>query len=244
MSLEGLKTKEIQKRNTLMVSLVDIMNVDEVTKKNIKEIEEKGENISLYLDNYQREELNIRGHANLYSISACNEKDKFSKSFHNCVGIIVSGIDKETKKPISILTHQNPSFFLDRDNPATKEELSSYVADLQDRLRQIQHSAVDGSLDVVLIGGQYADKQEYIDSMRQTSQFVMSTIGVKPTIITGPNTQPGIMPTNIYLNTKDRIIYSIRPENPSVANGSLSVEDIEKQWEAIEKERPKFKPIF
>lgn len=46
-----------------------------------------------------------------YVISPIDGVDKFSASFLNCTGLVVTGLNKETDKNISFLSHQDPVFF-------------------------------------------------------------------------------------------------------------------------------------
>ena len=51
----------------------------------------------------------LHGGPKRYNISPINEMSKVSNKFLDCTGLIVSGVDKETGKEISFLSHQDPT---------------------------------------------------------------------------------------------------------------------------------------
>lgn len=209
-------------------------------KESIDEIVCHGTNISLYLSSSQRESTGVLGEYERYSISSFDGQDKYSKSFHNCLGVVIMGQEKATGKPLSLLTHQNPSFFLNPEkNPL---EIEQYKLDIKNTLNTVISSSGEGSLEVFIVGGQYVDKDEYTESVRVIACDILLHLGVEPTILAGPNVFPLQFPADIYLDTSNRRMYLARPENPSVANESFSPDEVEQQWQEIEKIYPKFKP--
>jgi hypothetical protein len=71
------------------------------------------ENVDYYGDH---ESLNNKNYKNpsqwSYVISPINYKDKISSSYKDCTGVAISGVEKETGKNISFLSHQDPQYFL------------------------------------------------------------------------------------------------------------------------------------
>lgn len=79
-----------------------------------------------------------------YVLSPVNEKDKTSEDFGPCIGIVVVGVDKETKKNISSMFHAQP--YASLRSPAIKNHMAERYAELKERCEP-------GTIDVGYFGG-------------------------------------------------------------------------------------------
>lgn len=166
-----------------------------------------------------------------YVISPIDKLDKFSMSFVNCTGLIATGREKETGENISFLSHEDPDHFLSR-----KERKIKFQNDLKERLEELKEKSTEGTVDVVIIGGNYFKnkrdyKNKYIDSITLLSEKVSKIFGFEPVVMTGPKTVGGM--DNVYYDNEHRRLYIVRPE---VGNGttenflSSDIKDQEKKW--------------
>jgi hypothetical protein len=176
-----------------------------------------------------------------YVISPVDTLDKFSRTFKNCTGMIVTGQDKETGENISFMSHQYPGHFLLDDEAGGK-----FGSDLRERLRELKEKSVDGTIDAVIVGGNYLKKayfkrigesddakfrHNYIDSIKLLSTEVQIVFGFEPVVITGPKMVGGA--DDIFYDNKHRRLYAMRPEVGKKSTKSFMPKDIEteaKKW--------------
>ena len=88
------------------------------------------------------------GGENSYVISKPSSLNKCSERYENCTGIAVVGKNKKTRKNVSVLTHQDPVYFLKKN--------TTFKKDLLDTLRNIAEQCEECSLDTVIFGGNYS----------------------------------------------------------------------------------------
>lgn len=168
-------------------------------------------------------------HDDDYVLSPVDNLDKFSKSFLNCTGIIVTGQDKETGKNVSFLSHQTPQCFL-----TNKDKRNRFTHNLKQRLVEIKKRSVKGTIDAVIIGGNYSEKwvryqEDYLRSVKLLSAEAQKILGFEPLVMTGPKTLGG--KDNVFYDNKGRRLYIMRPEVGDGTTESYSPNNIEKQKE-------------
>ncbi len=156
-------------------------------------------------------------------ISTIDSLNKFSLDFFRCTGLVVAGIEKENGNPISFLSHQDPSFFL--FNPK-KEDFKS---GLEKSLSEIKERCIPGTIDAVIVGGNYPedsehDRQQYLDSINFLSSQIKQNLGFEPVIVNGPK-KSSFTTDEIYYNNNNRRLYFSRTKiNPEM--GSFTASDI------------------
>ncbi len=182
-----------------------------------------------------------------YVISPADEKNKISKSYRDCTGVVLSGIDKETNKAISILTHQDPTYFLADESHANK-----FFSDLEERVIELKKRCVPGTIDAGIFGGNYAVSDKYddrwddeasneqfrenhYDSITSISDELFDMLGFEPVIFTGPKTNTeGDSNDDVFFDNENRRLYIVRPEVGNVTTESYLPSDVNKQskkWE-------------
>lgn len=172
-----------------------------------------------------------------YVISPVDNKDKFSKGFVNCTGLLVAGKDKNTGEDVSLLSHENPGHFL---NGEKSEEIFS--GDIRNRLNELKERCIDGTIDAIIVGGNYFKGNEgenfwekyqddYFRSVGALSKEVLNVFNFEPIVITGPKRGTGI--ENVFYDNKNRRLYIMRPEVGNGSTESFVPSDIgeqEKKW--------------
>lgn len=195
---------------------------DDEMNETISKIGREGEFVDFAAN--QNNMLNAGEHT--YVISNCSESSKWSESYWNCTGVAVIGVDKETGKEISILTHQNPEEFLGKNEKDFESDLSKVITNLLGRTEK-------GTVDAVVFGGYYGpygeSNSEYLKSIKKISKVCASVLGYEPVVLTGPN-RDGSYSTNIFLDTQKRRLYIVRPSDTyHSSNQSYNPSDIKKQ---------------
>lgn len=167
-----------------------------------------------------------------YVISPIDGSDKFSRRFKNCTGLVVSGIDKETGKEISFLSHQDSDYFFDGD-----KKHQTFTNDLRERLEELKSKCVEGTIDAVIMGGDYIAgsypryREDYVESIGMLGKITKSILGFEPVVMTGPKTGPG--PDHVFYDTHNRRLYIERPEVGKESTKSYlpsEVEEKRKDW--------------
>lgn len=182
----------------------------------------------------QHEELINQGFKNAkyqsYVISSLDNSDKFSKSFKNCTGIIVTGISKDTNENISFLSHQDPRYFL-----VNRKKKKSFLEDLKEQLISLKEVSIKGTIDAVIVGGNYFKEEwagkyrrDYLNSIKLLSTEVKNVLGFEPVVTVGPKTIKG-RADDIFYDNNNRRLYIIRPEVDSPSAESFLPKDIKKQ---------------
>lgn len=157
---------------------------------------------------------------NSYTISGIDASFKCSEGFYRCTGIVVVGLDKETGKNISFMTHQDPKKILYESN-------DQFDKDLSDRLKDLLTRSEKGTVDAVIFGGNVSSyigvedstaNINYRDSIKKLSCILRERLGFNPLIITGPKNRP-LKGTphahfdSVFFDTDHRRLFIIRPEN-------------------------------
>mgnify|MGYP001616859372 CR=1 FL=1 len=165
-----------------------------------------------------------------YVISPIDNSDKFSKSFLNCTGRVVTGQDKNTGEDISFLSHQDPAYFLRETNR------NVFLSDLRQRLNELKEKGAEGTVDAVIIGGNYLPnnaefQKHYLESIKLLSEETLKILGFEPVVMTGPKTTPGA--DDVFYDNKNRRLYIMRPEVGKASTESFvqsKIEEQEKKW--------------
>lgn len=187
-----------------------------------------------------------------YIISPCDFKNKYSIEFLNCIGLIVSGIDKNTGKNISFLSHQNPKIL---DN---NESRAKFKKDLNESFDLIINNCIPNTIDVVVFGGNKQDPAtfpeddykpwihgvdnidsivkepyyDYINLIKFLNHIVFEKVGFSPVVMSGPNDnfKTNKHSLNIYFDNENRRLYMLRPkQEDSKKNEAFSASDVENQ---------------
>ena len=168
-----------------------------------------------------------------YVISPVDERDKISSKFFDCTGIVACGIDKKTGQNISFLSHQNPERFLGR---AQKQ----FLADLRERIMELKEKSTEGTVDVVIVGGQYVDlpnaeeeRARYLESIRLLGEEVKKIMGFEPVVITGPKLWglDGKEDDTVFFQNEGRRLYIIRPHVGDNSTESFLPSELDAQKE-------------
>jgi len=166
-----------------------------------------------------------------YVISKVDNSDKFSKSFKNCTGVIVTGCDKETGKNISFLSHQDPKYFLNEDFNKNK-----FTKDLREQLLELKQKSVNGTIDAIIFGGNYFKEKDYsefrenyFNSIKLLLKEIKGILGFEPVVIVGPKTKEGGKEDDVFYDNDNRLLYMIRPNVGDATTESFLPSDMEKQ---------------
>lgn len=146
---------------------------------------------------------------NTYIISTIDEQDKKSEGFKTCTGCIVVGVDKDTGKNISFLSHQDPFHF-------TEKGKSAFMEDFSESLLEIKNRSIEGSIDAIVVGGNALDlsykgknyEGYYKDSIEIISTLVEKELGFLPVVTTEAKKYPGS--DTILFDTEHRRAYLLR----------------------------------
>jgi len=168
-----------------------------------------------------------------YIISPIDDFNKYSKSFTRCVGLVITGVDKETGKNISFLLHSDPVSFL-------FSEKNNFTTDLNKQLVKIKERCKPGTIDAVIIGGRYFGDDEldnyqvsqlYPDAINLLGTETKQVLGFEPIVINGPKNSREKW-DEIYYDNNHRKLYFIRPKvNKSTSSFSSSdVSNQESKW--------------
>ncbi|MCI5050926.1 MAG: hypothetical protein MRY57_01305 [Candidatus Pacebacteria bacterium] len=169
-----------------------------------------------------------------FVISNLNENSKWSANFLNCTGVIAVGKNKETGNSISFITHQDPgrSKFLDED----KGDFNTIFRDRLDTLKELSE---EGTIDVVIAGGNYMIagrnrekfQNDYQNSIQKLTEMVNEKLGFNPIIASGPKVQEG--KDDFVFDTENRRLYLSRNHFTQFrkVNKAYHPDDFEKEKE-------------
>jgi hypothetical protein len=183
-----------------------------------------------------------------YVISPVDSKDKLSAKFKNCTGVIVSGKDKNSEEFISFLSHQSPEYFLS-DDP----EFEMFLSDLKEKAIEMKNRCIEGTVDAVILGGNYAVgdekvdqwndaqknktfREDYFESIQLLVDEMSGILGFEPPIITGPqiSLEHGDE-EDVYYDNKEKRLYIVKPEVGDSSTESYmagNIKEQEKKWTA------------
>ena len=149
-----------------------------------------------------------------YVLSPIDKSNKYSERLEVCTSLVVAGTDRETGDNISFMTHQNPAQFL-------HDKKDKFVSDLNKKLTTLKKRCVPGSIDAVIVGGNYVDspssqnekfnyKKNYLSSISLLSGEVKRVVGFEPVVVNGPKTQARLE-DDAYYDNNERRLYFVRP---------------------------------
>lgn len=191
------------------------------------------QNVDYYGDPIELANQNFKNAgAYTYTISPVDNLDKFSEHFKNCTGLVVAGQDKKTGENISFASHQDPYYFLRERNK------NVFMKDLKDQLEELKKRSKEGTIDAVIVGGNYLDpdarynyQRDYLASIKLLSEETRQILGFEPVVMTGPKIVSG--GDNIFYANGSRRLYIIRPEVGDRSSESFIHSDIsaqERRW--------------
>lgn len=180
--------------------------LDDLSRYVLRKIKQNGEDVDYYQNNKYFEKHKMLSHGmKTWVISDCNEKDKYSMSYRDCTGIVISGIDKETGKEISILSHQEHEYA----SVLKKEEFEN---DLSKSIQKIKERSKPRTIDAVMFGGIDMGSEasfDYKPFINNLSKICEKELGFEPVIITSPNPMAG-GGTDAFFDTKNRRLYIVK----------------------------------
>jgi len=234
--VNALKSEHLNKGIKPIIACVD-------THENLKEFEKEFKqdpnrplNVDYYAKPKKLSEKNIKhGGFKTYLISSIDERNKFSNDFTECTGVVVAGIDKETQKNISFLSHEDPFHFL--ENP------KGFLSDMQSSLEEMKNRCVPGTIDAIIAAGNYvtdahrpekfAERQElYRGSITMLAQSMKGVLGFEPVVIVGPKNDP-THGDYLFYDNENRRLHIFRPDTGDITSESYLPKDIaeqEKKW--------------
>ncbi|MFA6190438.1 MAG: hypothetical protein WC711_02970 [Candidatus Staskawiczbacteria bacterium] len=196
----------------------------------VSEITQMAVNVDYYADssNIDEDWYKNEGTRPGYVISAIDEFPKFTEKLYGCTSLVAVGIDSKTGKEVSFLTHQ--------DSYRTINE--PFQKDLEKRLRELKMQCREGTIDVVIVGGELNPKKMkamfYQESLEALSSVVEKSFGFSPVVACGPK-EPGsgFDYDNAYFDTENRRLYMIRPESKNLYNDSFNpgqINEVNEKW--------------
>jgi len=96
---------------------------------------------------------------------------------------------------------------LEAHTAVTKEK---FIKDLRERLREIKEKCEGGTIDAVIVGGNYmayAPESDYHDSIELLGEEIKQELGFESTIMTGPKTAPKDEDDHTYYDAKQTVYY-------------------------------------
>ncbi len=190
---------------------------------NLDSIQEKFDNKNaLNVDFYDNvKEMNKKGNKNngeySFVISPANERLKYTTMLRICTSVVISGLCKETKKNISIITHQTPRTILEKH-----DEKKYFKELLRESLSKFKSKCIDKSIDVVIVGGKFEtdtknsiENQEYEFSLKTLEKVLNEELKFNPLIIEPLTNQEEVfLGQDIYFDTPNRRLYVFRTKTP------------------------------
>jgi hypothetical protein len=220
----------------IRVCIDDIENISSFFNKNEEKFKDENkldnvdfnaEDISFYSENNM-----LNGGIGTYVISDINSKNKASRGFFDCTGLVLVGEDKNTNKNISILTHQDPKKILN------SELTDSFKHHLLENIQKLLEKSKKGSIDAIIIGGNSLfNYQNFIKSIKFINEICHSKLNFEPTVITGPKEYGSNKNyTNIYFDNENRNLHLFMPEQKeNLSYHDFQPKDIDEQINKIKK---------
>ena len=176
-----------------------------------------------------------------FAISPCNESDKYSKKFINCIGTTLIGHSKKRNKDVSILIHVRPDLIIG-------PEQQLFTQAFLESMREFKNETLEGSRDIVIFGGNYLPKKiskrstyatNYASAVSNMSHMIKNQFKFIPTILGPKLTRQGA--TDAFLKTQQRHLHLVQPEQPNnITNVAYQLnktpycdglEELRKKWD-------------
>lgn len=209
--------------------ILSCIETDENVKSMYIEDYKNVENINYFANFDELQEKGIlNGGFKTYVISRIDSKNKYTTGLYDCTSLIISGVDKESGKNISVLSHQDPDQILYRDSIK-----KTFIRDLQNTIKEIKEKSKEGSIDSVIVGGNFLNKnKEFIESIKLISDEIKKELKFEPTITTGPKQWSGA--SNVYFDNKNRRVYLMMPkQEKAVVYNDFDPKDMNEQLNKI-----------
>jgi len=163
------------KFSPILAAIEDNANISTESKKAISDIQKNGSFVN-YLGP-DDENSSRKGFFGV--ISKCDEKSKYSIEYFGCTGIIVSGVDKNTGRQISLMTH----------NPSDISDDKDFEQGLLNSFEELATRSLPGSIDAVIFGGRADNLNDnpHEDSAKFLTKLCKRALNLEPIILTGPN---------------------------------------------------------
>ncbi|MCF7834156.1 MAG: hypothetical protein K9L98_02245 [Candidatus Pacebacteria bacterium] len=225
---EIINGKEVYR--PIMTCLID--SSKKVTEQEIEIIKTRGFNVNWKYSNRELEMYQLKNSGErTYVISRIDSEDKYSEAFVNCVGLVAVGENIITGKQISFMSHQNPISILGVN-------YREFEKDLADSLKELKMNSKEGSIDLILFGGNNyiipmiskdiqseENRVDYTMVIKRLGDIIEKNLGIDPLVITGPHIIGAISfndgsarDTNVYFDNNQRRLFLLRPFISSGAN--------------------------
>ncbi len=162
-----------------------------------------------------------------YVISSISGRPKNSFDYYNCTGVIVVGKDKITGKEISFMTHQRPQDFL----PFYKRSKYTFERDMTRTMQEMKSRAEEGTIDVVIMGGNTAFRGQYEKSVSILNGLCLKNFGFNAVVIDGPSIKGDVgeyyTRTQNYFDTQNRRLWTERHVQGGATRGSFLASEVE-----------------
>ncbi len=248
----ALKSEHLKEGvSPIMGGIYDRATIDSDSSKHFSEIEKNSDYVNF---SYRANDIEKNGMYNsgdsTYVISLINNKDKYSKAYLDCTGVVVSGIDKITGENISFLSHQNPQELFEIESVRT-----NFKRDLTKSLDEMLARCEPNTIDAVIMGGNKNVEEIIIDedfqrgrdnedkildddfgpyrkSIKFLNFIISNKLNFSPVVITGPNdnfrTEQHTL--DVYYENKGKHLSMIRPQQKQANNESFMASDIEEKF--------------
>ncbi len=188
-----------------------------------------------------------------YVISKVDSSPKRSHDYRNCTGLAVVAESKNGEQ-ISFLSHQNPTDFLN----IHREQFRS---DLEKALNELMQKAKKGTIDAVIIGGDYGSERVknsnvdlvLSDQYKQSIHFINTAVkeiserfgvDIPVTVVSGPNyarSARWLCETDVLLDTQARLLFASKPSQAfELANSVYTADDINSYAAAFDENKNNF----
>jgi len=197
-----------------------------------------------YFDALEKEGFKHSGPGS-YLISPIKEGNWSSDNYCDCTAVVAIGRDAETGKEISFLTHQDPAYFVD----GGAEKTEKFSQELSASLKELEARSEKGTIEVLLLGGNYNINAEgkkgdyqhrhYKESIKKLEQIVQDSLGFNPKVLAGPNNNVG-SETIVTVETQKRKVWIERNKQRVEFDESFQaskLDDEEKKWLAVDRKK-------
>ncbi len=169
-----------------------------------------------------------KGEDGAFVISRIDSENKWSKDYFNCTGVVAVGFDETIGKNISLLSHQNPGKVLQGYHDYDRQ--SEFEKALRASLVEIAQRSKSGTLDVVIFGGMYTqrdigraseNREQYLRTIPQLEHIIKESTGLDAEVIIGPNASTNPI-DEVFLDTERRRLRVVLPEQPLESQANTS----------------------
>lgn len=175
--------EKIKKTWEYSIGFLNKTIIDDFVNNTLKD----AENIDFYLweKNNLKKILNNWNSVTDWSfvISKLNENNKYSSDYKNCTWIVIIWESKIDWKKLSILTHQNPKFFL-----SSKINKTSFENELTKVLNEIKEKCKEWTIDAIILWWNSNNKfEEYKESIHVINNIIYNFLKIIPCKIWWPS---------------------------------------------------------